>query len=276
MKNLKNIDTKVLYNSLDKIKIFKDLDNDGDIRINTQFGDRLIKQVNVSEIYEIFDFGPFAKEVVEKLINDFGITKYDLTIKGGLQELVLEGEEINIKGKTFKKRFYVLSSSDKSRRLQLNFGLYSEDFFFTIISSQGMISRKHINGLNDVVDDMLFFDNDVFDDTIELMDKIIGDTILLSQVEKVILELDKEDADQPNQTNELKLKSFKNTLLYSNEVTREDLENDRLELDAFLVFRSYLYLFRNRDSYIVKKETKKISRITKAGFREERLALLLG
>jgi hypothetical protein len=280
-----------LFDTLDKIKITKEINLEGDIQIVTQFGQRELRRVNVSKIYEIFDFGPFATNATNKLVKDFNITKYDLRIVGGKQELTLEGDTIEISGKQFTKRFYILSSSDKSRRLQLNFGLYSTEDYYTLISSQGRVSRKHITGLNNVVDDMLYFDNDVFNDQIELLEKIIGDTIRYSQVRKTILEMgDGVEFADVKKGNLLKLKAFNNMLkfgiyrgIFSQPILNRipkyvesvTAEQD-FEIDSYDVFKTYLRLFRNKDSYEMKKETEKISKITKRGFREGRLARLLG
>lgn len=287
---MKKINTETLFEQLDLIKIEKEVSTDGDIQIVTSYGNRVMKRVNVSKIYEIFDFGPFAKDVVKRLMEDFNIRNYDMSIRGGVQELILEGDDIEVENKMFSKRFYILSSSDKSRRLQINFGLYSKDDRFSLISSQGSVSRKHINGLNDIVDDMLTFDNNVFDEQLELLGKIIRETILYSQVRKVILEMDSDEGktfDNVTKSNILKMRSFNQMLRYTNEFNfnehpiiwgnpHRDVTRDfDFELDAYLVFSLYLKLFNNKDSYVMKKETEKISKITKRAFREERLSYLL-
>jgi hypothetical protein len=45
--------------------------------------------------------------------------------------------------------------------------------------------------------------------------------------------------------------------------------------DAFHIFQAYMNVFRNQDSYVVRKETEKILKITQCFIREDKLAQLL-
>jgi hypothetical protein len=50
-------------------------------------------------------------------------------------------------------------------------------------------------------------------------------------------------------------------------------END-FYLDAFFVFQTYLRIFSNQDSHLIKKETEKIMKITQCSIRNNQLELL--
>ena len=46
-------------------------------------------------------------------------------------------------------------------------------------------------------------------------------------------------------------------------------------IDAFKVFQAYMNVFRNQDSYVVRRETEKILKITQCFIREDKLSQLL-
>jgi hypothetical protein len=58
---------------------------------------------------------------------NFKISQYKIDIIGGKQYLQLISDKVEVGGVEFYKSFYILNSSDKSRRLSFNVGLYSEN-----------------------------------------------------------------------------------------------------------------------------------------------------
>ena len=91
--------------------------------IVTKFDNRIIKTSNVSDIYEVFDFVSYLKEKIDIIESNFPIHKYNLQIWGGKQLLQLISEEVIIGEDKFHKSFYIINSTDKSRRLSFDLGL---------------------------------------------------------------------------------------------------------------------------------------------------------
>jgi hypothetical protein len=105
----------------------------------------------------------------------------------------------------------------------------------------------------------------------------------MSQVRNIII-------DKDQKVNHNKFDALKNVLRWnhSESFTKEqigmiltpsekltiDNSND-FSVDAFTVFLAYMNVFRNQDSYVVKRETEKILKITQCFIREEKLAQLL-
>ena len=103
---------------MDKLELIRNGNN-----IITRFGGTQISTSTVTEKYELFDFPDFAKGIVREVGSYFSPERYQLRITKGQQELRLIGEEVIINGDAYSKMFNILSSSDKSRALQLNIGL---------------------------------------------------------------------------------------------------------------------------------------------------------
>ena len=90
----------------------------------TKYNDNVIRTVSVSPIYEVFDIVKYLKDKISLIENNFTIKEYGLRIKGGIQYLQLYSDEITIGGKKFIKMFNILNSTDKTRKLSFNTGLY--------------------------------------------------------------------------------------------------------------------------------------------------------
>jgi hypothetical protein len=96
---------------------------------------------------------------------------------------------------------------------------------------------------------------------------------LLSNIKKIII-------DKDQKINQLKFESFKSQLLYSIKPTNEQYkvlksnEGD-MSIDAYLAFNMYMQLFRNQDSYVIKKETERIIKITQCFIRNQKIDNIL-
>ena len=92
----------------------------------TKYYGEVIKTSEVSNIYEVFDIVNYIKNKIDLIENNFKINEYSLSIKGGVQDLKLVSDSVEINGINFSKVFYITNSTDKSRRLSFRVGLFSD------------------------------------------------------------------------------------------------------------------------------------------------------
>lgn len=280
----------------DKAEIFKYIDNlsieKSDSQIITKYNDRVIKVANVSNRYEIFDIVKYLKDKINDIEKNFNITKYELVIRGGQQYLKLISDRVEVGGVEFYKSFYILNSSDKSRRLSFNIGLYSKDSNFSIISGVRNIglTKKHLKGVTQAAEDATVGLNDeTFNEQIEALNSIVGHRIAFSKIREIILG----DSEDIPQINHRKFDAFKNSVRFAGsdsqlDITREQrdmlfTESERLfyitreqdfYMDAFWAFQVYLKLFNKQDSHIIRNETERIMKMTQWSVRNSVLESL--
>ena len=277
----KNYNKPDLFSKIDSIEIFQKAN-----QVITKYFGRVINTTNVSNRYEIFDIRGFMKSKIEYLESNFNITFSNLRIRGGVQELILLSDQVEIAGITYYKAFFILNSSDKSRRLSMNLGLYQADngtYLVNTIKNFSLVT-KHIKGITDKAEVATQnLDVETFDEQINSIRSLVGERVMLSQVRNIII-------DKDQKVNHNKFDALKNTLRwnYSKGLSKEQIgvlmtPSEKLDFnptiefsfDAFHIFRAYMNVFRNQDSYVVRKETEKILKITQCFIREDKLAQLL-
>ena len=281
MKGFRTYNKNEIFDLIDKISIEK-LNN----QVITKWCNKVIKVANVSNRYEIFDITKYLKDKIELIESNFNISKYSLSVKGGQQYLQLISDSVEIGGINFYKSFYILNSSDKSRRLSFYAGLHSEKYY-SIGNNVGM-SKKHLKGVTEAADvASIGFNGETFDDQIESLQNLVGHRIKLSKIREVILG-DKEDIPQINHR---KFDAFKNSVRFADgdgliRLTGEQrsqlyTESERMTevkedfyLDAFWVFGSYMRLFNRQDSHVIKNETDRIMKMTQWAVRNNVLEAL--
>ena len=102
MRGFRSYNKKELFNQIDQLSIER-INN----QIITKYGGRVIKTANVSNRYEIFDIVKYLKDKINDIENNFTITNYQLSIKGGQQYLKLISDKIDVGGVEFYKSFYI-------------------------------------------------------------------------------------------------------------------------------------------------------------------------
>jgi hypothetical protein len=273
-----------LFNQIDKINIFRLED-----QVITKLGDAVINVTNVSKRYEVFDIRSFMKSKIEQIEANFPINFYKFRLKAGVQELTLISDEVEINKTLFYKSFYILNSSDKSRRLNMNMGLYRADNNSYVVGSirNLTLSTKHLTGVTKKAEEISqTIDIETFDEQIEAIKSLVGQRVLLSKVREIIV-------DKDLQINHRKFDALKNSLRYSPSDKMDALTKDQLNtlcttsetlvidhkndfsIDAYKIFNCYIQVFSRQDSYIVKKETEKILKITQCFLRDEKISSLL-
>ena len=132
----------------------------------------------------------------------------------GIQELTLLSDTIEIEGISFYKSFFILNSSDKSRRLSFNAGLYCDSKNFYIIPSVRNLglTKKHLKGVTEAAEEATVGLNDeTFNEQIESLKSLVGHRISFSKLREVILG---DNQDIPK-INHLKFDAFKNSIRFA-------------------------------------------------------------
>lgn len=273
-----------LFNIIDQINIFRQGE-----QVITKLGNTVINVTNVSNRYEVFDIRSFMKSKIEQIEANFPIHFYKFRLKSGVQELTLISDEVEINNTPYYKSFYILNSSDKSRRLNMNMGLYRADNNSYVVGSirNLSLSKKHLKGVTKLAEEVSqSIDIETFDEQISAIQSLVGQRVMLSKVREIIV-------DKDLQINHRKFDALKNSLRHSptdrmaalnksqidtlatpSETLHIDSKNDFL-VDAYQVFNCYIQVFSRQDSYVVKKETEKILKITQCFVRDEKLDALL-
>lgn len=265
-----------------------DITKQGDMVV-TKYFDRVVNTTKVSNLYEIFDIRQFLKSKIDQLAHNFNLRWYKFTMKKGIQELTLLSDDVEINGTLYQKAFFILNSSDKSRRLNMNMGLYRADnksYFVSSIRNMSL-SKKHLRGVTQLAEEVSQnIDIETFDEQIESIKSLIGQRVLLSKIREIII-------DKDLKINHMKFDALKNSLRWSKTDKLNSLTNDQIKtlmtqseslnidhhndfsIDAYSVFNCYLQVFSRQDSYVVKKETEKILKITQCFVRDEKINQIL-
>lgn len=277
------------YQSFNEEELFKKINKlnitqEGD-KVVTYFGDREVSRVSVSKIYEIFDFKKYMIERIGELTNNFKIVASQLSLSGGIQELTLLSDKVKIGEYTYYKAFFILNSTNKYRRLSINLGLYQADNNTRFSINNLNLSKKHYVGITDLAENVSEkITEESFNEQVEALRTLIGQKVLLSNVQKIIFG-DKEEIPKSAHTN---FDNFKRMLLGSSDRIDEISNEQRATLrtpseslritpksdfaiDAFKVFNCYIRCFENKDSHVIVRETEKIMQITQYFIRQEKI-----
>ena len=291
MSNLKVYNKEELFSLIDNISITKE-----GSQVITKFNNKVIKVTSVSNRYEIFNITKYLKDNIEQIENNFKINSYKLDIIGGKQYLQLVSDVVDIGGVEFYKSFYILNSSDKSRRLSFNVGLYSEvNKLYVIGSSNVGLVKKHLKGITksaELASEGL--NGETFDEQIKSMRSIVGHKVKFSKLRDIIL------GDEPSKLSHRKFDALKNILRYElskpsnsklingnklsyeqrilfstkSEDIKEVNKNLDFYIDAFWVLQVYLRIFNKQDSHVIKNESERIMSITQCSIRNNILESL--
>jgi hypothetical protein len=283
------------FKPYDKSELFEkinaiDISQNGN-QVITKYFDAVINTTSVSGRYEIFDIRNFLKNKITQIEENFKVSFYKFVMKRGVQELTLLSDKVDIyKEIPFYKSFFILNSTDKSRKLNINLGLYRSDnnsYFISSIKNLSF-SKKHLKGVTQSAEDASeSISGETFDDQINSIKSLVGESILFSNVKSIIVD------DEDLKINHRKFDAFKNSLMYSYTDKVSNMTNSQISLlrtqsekilltkdndfpiDAFKVFNCYMQVFSKQDSFIVKKETEKIMKITQCFIRNEKLNKIL-
>ena len=276
-----------LFEKLDQLKISRIYNT-----VITEWRDRVICSTEVSDKYEIFDIVKYFKDKIDEIEKSFKIEKYFLNIKGGKQSLDLVSEEVEIAGKRFQKTFHMQNSTDRSRRLGFNTGLYSVDDKYVLISAVNQVSlyKAHIKGVTKAAEDAsIGISNETFHEQINALSDLVGHRVAFSKIRGVILG----DDEKVPQIAHKRFDNFVSSLRSASRsgITKEDYSkfniprqkseyikeikfNDDFFIDAFDVIMCYLRAFGGQETHIIKNESERIMKITQWSVRNDMLTML--
>ena len=276
MREYSDYNKKELFSRIEKISIER-VDN----QIITKYDNRVVNVSDVSGRYEVFDIVKYLKEKIELIEQNFTISKYRFQMSRGQQYLKLISDKVVIGGVEFYKSFYILNSSDRSRRLSFNAGLYSysEDFYMIGANSIGL-NKKHLTGVTKAAEDAsVGLNGETFNEQIESLDALVGHKVQFSKIRQVILG----DKKEIPKINHKKFDAFKNSVRQIKTLTNEQrnmlfTESEKIKeiehdfyIDAFWAFQIYLRIFNRQDSHIIRNETERIMKITQWAIRNAAL-----
>jgi hypothetical protein len=273
-----------LFTKIDAIEITRQGN-----QVVTKYFDRVINTTEVSPIYEVFDIRAFMKAKIDQLAHNFNMRWYKFVMKRGIQELTILSDDVEINGATYYKAFFILNSSDKSRRLNMNMGLYRADNNSYLVSAirNMSLSKKHLRGVTQSAEEVSqSIDVETFDEQIASIKSLVGERVLLSKVRETIL-------DKDLKVNHMKFDALKNSLRWSKTDKMDSLSSEQIKtlmtpsekltldhhndfsIEAYKVFNCYIQVFSRQDSYVVKRETEKILKITQCFIRDEKISQIL-
>jgi hypothetical protein len=268
-----------LIDKIDRISI----EREGNTII-TKYDGGVINATPVSNRYEIFDIVKYLKSKIDMIEKNFTISKYSFKMTSGRQYLQLISDKIEVGGLEFYKSFYILNSSDKSRRLSFNVGLYCEtkNFYVVGVKNVGLV-KKHLKGVTEAAEVATEgLNGETFNEQVDAMNSLVGHQIAFSKIREVILG----DKKEIPKINHRKFDAFKNMIRYDVSDGKLKLtkaqhdilfkESDKINtispledfnLDAFKAFQIYLRIFNRQDSHVIKIETDRILKMTKWAIR---------
>jgi hypothetical protein len=159
-------------------------------QVITKWGSTVLSVTQVSNRYEVFDIKSYLKSKIDLIEKNFQITKYYFRLTKGVQELTLLSDTIQIEGVNFHKSFFILNSSDKSRRLSFNAGLYCESKDFYVVSSIKNLglTKKHLKGVTIAAElASSGLDGESFDEQIQSISQLVGHRISFSKLSESIV-----------------------------------------------------------------------------------------
>lgn len=279
-KNQISYNREILLSTLSNLTIERN-----DDKIVTKFYKRTISTVKVSNKYEVFDFYGYINHILPIIETNFKINSYELTIRGGRQFLRLYSDSIekNIAGKTetFSKTFNIVSSSDKTRALTFNLGLFIKSSNTHIIGmNEARTYKKHLTGITQHVDS--FEDKlnaDSFQQQIDLITKLPNNLVSLKDIRDIIYVNDVKSSWD-------KFLAFKRVIQEKytwsdeqiNALCNKDINFDYgnlIKLDAYEAFILYMFLFRKDDAYTISKETDRFLSIRDVIKRNNKLKMII-
>lgn len=256
-----------LSNKYNLEHINETLDKFTNVQINNQvitsYDGRELCRVSVSDIYYNFDFSAFCKKVVSEIENYFTPEAYLLRVRSGVQELRLVGSEVDINGEVYLKMIGIINSTNKEKALSMNIGLVRKSNVTGSVHAS--FRNKHYkssmpNKIKNFADNLINFNMDI-----EYHIKTIED---LSQREisfkELVENLSTKDGER---IKSMKLKvrglgkklygygywKHRNTLYNPFSETVEDFN-----VKAKDVFDAYTELFKNYDTSVIGRETRRI------------------
>jgi len=221
-------------------------------KIITSFDGRELCRVEVSNKYYNFDFSAFCKKIVGEIENYFTPDAYLLKIRsGGFQELRLVGSEVDINGETYLKMIGITNSTNTQWALSMNIGLVRKSNVTgsVYVSFHNKHYKKSMpNKIKNFADNLINFNINIeyhIKTIKDLAQKIVSFEDLIK-----VLSTNKDG-------NEIKSMALKVRAL-SKKLMEYGYPKYIITLTAKDIFDAYTELFKNYDTAVIGRETRRI------------------
>jgi hypothetical protein len=237
----------------------------------TSFDNHEICRVEVSKIYYNFDFTNFCKSILSEITKYFTPEKYSLKVASGVQEIRLIGDELFIDNERYQKMISIVNSTDKSKALSMNVGLVRmDDNYIKSITILTNFANKHYKAsLPDKIkafsDNLINFNMDI-DFHIKTIEDLKNKEVSIINFAKSILF---NEEGKVIKTVELKLRALGKKLIYDygfrknystlNNLTAANLDKiENLTLNAKVLYNAYVEIFKDQDTSIIARESRRV------------------
>lgn len=238
----------------------------------TTYDNREICRVEVSKVYYNFDFSNFSKSILSEIQKYFTPEMYGLKAASGVQEIRLVGDELYIDNERYEKIISIMNSTDKTRALSMNVGLVKTEkgrhpTSITILTS---FSNKHYKSslpekIKSFSDNLINFNMDI-DFHIKTIEDLKNKEVTIVEFAKSVL-FDKKG--KVVKSVELKLAALGKKLIYEygfrnnyntlTNLTAANLDKiDDLTLNAKVLYSAYMEIFKDSDTSIIARESRRI------------------
>lgn len=249
--------------------------------IITKFDGRNISDAKVSKIYQIFDFASFSLQLLNEIEKYFTPENYTLNIYQGTQELRLYGERVNIAGDDYEKMFTILNSTDRSKALTVNIGLYKlSSKTLIILGERSYMYNKHYKTtlpekVASFTKKLKNFDV-ILDEQVGTIEKLHTQTVDLKKVARNLLIKVVDGNEEIKPSIKLKFEALCKKLTFAlispklpvnlteeqikilrNPISILKFEND-FNISAITLFNCYSELFKEEDSSVIRRENSRI------------------
>jgi hypothetical protein len=286
LEKLRSYDRSELLSRISKLSITRTGNT-----ISTMYGGNVIATDDVSSRYEVFDIVNYIREKIEQIEKNFEIKKYRMGISGGIQYLELVSDEVDLgNDRVFYKTFYILNSTNRTRKLSFSMGLKSREENYSFIMNNNMsLTKRHLTGIVDIANKKSeAIEGELFEEQIQYIKRLDNHKVKFSNLRDTILMGDRaEDGSIPD-INHKKFDILKRRMNFSflsnehllmlstpSEKMIEVPKEMDFYIDAYWAFSNYLSIFGREDSHIVKRESAKIMKITLYNIRKEKLSSIL-
>jgi hypothetical protein len=238
----------------------------------TKYDNREICRVEVSKVYYNFDFSHFSKSILSEIQKYFTPETYKLKAASGVQEIKLIGDELFIDNERYEKMISIVNSTDKSRALSMNVGLVKcekgkNPTSITILTS---FSNKHYKSslpekIKSFSENLINFNMDI-DFHVKTIDDLKNKEVTIVEFAKSVL-FDKKG--KLVKSVELKLAALGKKLMYEygfrknyntlSNLTAADIDKiEDLTLNAKVLYSAYVELFKDSDTSIIARESRRV------------------
>ena len=275
--NLITFDKDSLFKELGQFKVSQ---NPIDRKVRTWMGKEKISEYQPgTKHYQVVDFGSMGKEFITQIGSKMNITKSNLSIAGGIQELRLFGDDFTIGKDTYTQQATLLSSTNGLRKFAVFAGIFRyicSNGAYSALGESVVYSARHYKSNEHILKAMEFefgsLDN-AFNGTKIQIEKLLNKKVKLTTLKKGLVEKDGDNA-QKFLAFVQKLLVSKTDRLDGKDITAQQLKrlellktpkdllkinpaND-MTLDAYKAFQCYTELFRAQSADIIQKETDKV------------------